>query len=665
MADTEGIAVAAVRAAIAGAVYLKGYISDNDKGPSLDGYICGYTKKGYKKEFESGRAQVQIKGKESKSSDLLKESISYPVEVADLKVFKQLHGAIFFVVLFEKGHTDHKRIYYNPLLPYDINDLLKDKEKQKTVTIYLKPFPTGKEMEDTVLTFIDNGKKQSPLISLDGNKNFSLEDVFKSHLLSAPISFSVGYTSIQKQKPENNFQYFFTHDFYVYFKNEFGISIPMQHVDRLKMVNRIYPCSLCVGDTEYFDKCKITKLKDKTIYGFFSTKTLGYEERRKLEPDLSTNVVVQEAVSNGKAAVKPKKKVQPANDEPFNMKRFPFTIEMTDDEPDELGRHKASYTYNITGNLSERINIGSFILELFDKKKYILNGHESPFNPPEDKIKGFDFDGLREELKHWKDVKEALDLVGCNEPLAFDGFTDEDEKRLNIFVASVLHHQPLKYNNPIPRFVLYQIHNLQLLIFYERQADGQYLLKKIPDEETQFEIEIAKGEIYPTSFYCKFTAEYFATISNLDFEQITSSVMAYENDPHFEQANMTLLRMLIAYDETGKEELLDAALKIATWLVEKKVPDITVVLMNFYQCMKRKGMFKTSEANSVRELMKNQTKPDILAGCYLLLDDSEKAAEQIKLLDKDSQKAFLDYPIMKFMDENVKNKEFAGTSQST
>jgi len=31
MADTEGVAVAAVRATIAGADYLKGYICDNEK----------------------------------------------------------------------------------------------------------------------------------------------------------------------------------------------------------------------------------------------------------------------------------------------------------------------------------------------------------------------------------------------------------------------------------------------------------------------------------------------------------------------------------------------------------------------------------------------------------------------------------------------------------
>lgn len=654
MADTEGVAVAAVRAAIAGADYFKGYISDNDKGPSLDGYICGYTKKGYKKEFESGRAQVQIKGKECKSSDLLQERISYPVEVADLKVFKQMKGAIFFVVLFEKGNTDHKRIYYNPLLPYDINDLLKDKEKQKTVTIYLRPFPIGKEMEDTILTFIENSRKQSPLISLDGYKNFNLEDVVKSQIPNVPMSFSVGYTTVQHEKPNNSFQYLFSHDFYVYFKSgDFGIPIPAQHVDRITMVNRIYPCSLCIEDTEYFDKCKVTILKDKTIYEFFSTKTLGYEEKKDLQPDLFTNVVVQEKANNGNQAKKIKKAASARNNA-LDKKKFPFIVVMNNEEPDEFGRSKASYTYNIIGNLSERINIGSFILELLDKKKYSLNGHGSSFNPSEDEINGFDFEQLRNELKYWREIKSALDAVGCTEPLALDGFTEDDDKRLTPFIASVLHNQPLKFNNPIPELAQYQIHNLQLLLFFEKQSNGSYLLKKVPDNEIRCELVSAEGESYPTSFYCMFTSENFADISNLDLKQISNSIKSYENGPHFERANMAMLHMLSGYDKTGKEELLSTALDVATWFVEKKVPNITVSLLNIYQCDKRMGAFDEAEKNSVKELMKDQTDPDILAGCYLLLDDSENAAKQIKRLDREVQKAFLDFPIMKFMDEKAK-----------
>lgn len=285
-----------------------------------------------------------------------------------------------------------------------------------------------------------------------------------------------------------------------------------------------------------------------------------------------------------------------------------------------------------------------------------MNGHESPFNPPEDEIKSFDFEQLRGEVNYWKEIQSALNIVGCTEPLILDGFTDDDEKRLTSFMASVLHKLPLKYDNPMPELVLYPIHNLQLLVFFEKQSNGRYLIKKIPDKEIKCEMETPEGKTYPTSFYCMFTPENFAEISNLDFERVVDSINAYDNDPHLEKANMSMLYMLTAYDETGKDELLSAAMNIAAWLVDKSNPNTLLSLMNFYQCRKRMGTFDEVDRNSVNELMKDQTAPDILAGCYLLLDDSKKAEEQIKHLDEDMKKAFMDYPIIKFMDEKVRAK---------
>ena len=79
-----------------------------------------------------------------------------------------------------------------------------------------------------------------------------------------------------------------------------------------------------------------------------------------------------------------------------------------------------------------------------------------------------------------------------------------------------------------------------------------------------------------------------------------------------------------------RKNWLGAAMKIATWLVGEKAPDTTISLMNFYQCLKRKGQFGDDERNSVKELMKDQENPEILAGFYLLLDDNENASKGIK-----------------------------------
>jgi hypothetical protein len=192
------------------------------------------------------------------------------------------------------------------------------------------------------------------------------------------------------------------------------------------------------------------------------------------------------------------------------------------------------------------------------------------------------------------------------------------------------------------------------MLFFEKQKDGSYLIKKVPDRVLNCRVEDDEGNIYPTSFYTIFGTDSYEKISNLDLDSCVKSITAYENIIHFERANMSLLHMLSAYDNTGREDLLDAALKISTWMVEKEAPDTTISLMNFYQCLKRKGLFGEDERNSVKELTKDQENPEVLAGCYLLLDDSEDAAKEIKGLDKDRKDFFFNYPIMRFMDDKVR-----------
>jgi len=645
MADIENIAVSAVMAVIAGAEYLKSYIASKDTGPSLDGYICGFSKKGYSKKNEKGRAPVQIKGKESAATDLLQERISYSVDVADMKAFKRECGTIFFVVLFDKEDPSHTRIYYNPLLPYDINEILKDKEEQETVTIYLKPFPKGKEMEDTVLTFIDNRLKQSSIISQDKFKNYSIKEIFNEKTLKNPLSFNIGYTSIQGKDGDSGLSYFFNHDFYLYLKGEFDILIPAQHIHHLEMIHSEYSCSLCVEDTEYFDKCSVTILKDRTVYSFYSTKTTSEQEK-------TTDIVIQEANGDGELEKPIKDSTNPSK-EPGEIEKYPFVIELFEDK-DELGRSKANFTYHLAGNLAEKINTARFVIDLMQKKSYSLNGHKDNWNLPTEELKKFNLKDIKESLKLWEEIQKALDIVGCKETLSFEKFTDIDEKRLYCFKESVLNKRTVTFHETIPELATYQIGNLSLMLFFEKQKDGSYLIKKVPDRVLNCRVEDDEGNIYPTSFYTIFGTDSYEKISNLDLDSCVKSITAYENIIHFERANMSLLHMLSAYDNTGREDLLDAALKISTWMVEKEAPDTTISLMNFYQCLKRKGLFGEDERNSVKELTKDQENPEVLAGCYLLLDDSEDAAKEIKGLDKDRKDFFFNYPIMRFMDDKVR-----------
>ncbi len=104
--DTEALAVAAVKAAIAKTDYLVDY--SKDKEPIWDGSIYAYSSKKKRNVDWVGKAPVQVKGKNIDTLDVIE--IKYDIEVVDLKNYKKDGGLIFFVVgIDSNGDT---KIFY-------------------------------------------------------------------------------------------------------------------------------------------------------------------------------------------------------------------------------------------------------------------------------------------------------------------------------------------------------------------------------------------------------------------------------------------------------------------------------------------------------------------------------------------------------------------------
>lgn len=104
----ETLAITAVKESIELSKYLSQFIAENDRGPSLDGYINIYNGKSKYKRDIIGRINVQIKGKISK--DITREKISYPVSIDDLNTYLMVGGVLFFVVLISPDGLRKKYI---------------------------------------------------------------------------------------------------------------------------------------------------------------------------------------------------------------------------------------------------------------------------------------------------------------------------------------------------------------------------------------------------------------------------------------------------------------------------------------------------------------------------------------------------------------------------
>ena len=137
--DIEELATNAVRKSILTSGSLSPYITDNDKGPSWDGFVYVYSSAEKTKKDFLGRIPVQVKGTESE--DLSRDKITFSVETDDLHSYIRDGGVIFFVTCIAQGGLAD-RIYFAELTVDRLRALLDAcPAGQQTKRIALTPFP--------------------------------------------------------------------------------------------------------------------------------------------------------------------------------------------------------------------------------------------------------------------------------------------------------------------------------------------------------------------------------------------------------------------------------------------------------------------------------------------------------------------------------------------
>lgn len=186
--NIEMMGVDFVRLAIAKTDYLVPHINDNDREPSWDGDVEVYRKAGntHAKADLILKVPVQVKGRIE--SNLKKQSITYPVELSDLRNYLNAGGTTFLVVYVDEEGEKHQ-IYYNTLLPFELKRLVSKHGEQKTKSIELKALPKKKnEISDVFLAAATHMIRQRPAISCDP---ISMEDLVK---MGRVPELSFGYT---------------------------------------------------------------------------------------------------------------------------------------------------------------------------------------------------------------------------------------------------------------------------------------------------------------------------------------------------------------------------------------------------------------------------------------------------------------------------------------
>ena len=584
--DIESAATSAIKSRIANTDLLSQFINERDKEPVWDGAIYAYKNSNKKNENLIGRAPVQVKGKIGKCSK--KKTITYPIQVNNLKHYRKDGGVLYFVVCINEEHD--KKIFYALLLPFLLNQYICMANGRKTISVRLKALPEkDTDFENIVINFINDRFRQ---MQMNNGKNWSINEV--AELLGANnFKMNCQFTCIGYDR-NNPFEYLKDNELYLYAQNKDGsLSFPVNHIEHVESMFHDEKMEVFAKGTKYYEKVRI-------------------ENRR----DGSTIVHI------GKV--------------------FEFVIL----------KGKSKFHYVIKGTLKEQIKSIHFLLDVINDKGLYLNKTKLHIEPTSRELAKLKIADQENRLKYLDMIVLLCNKLGIKRDLDLDSLTHKQEEYLRMLINAILYDKCVRFKEKqvIPPVVVLDIANLKIILLFREKEDGSYEVKDFI--RTNIECKIDREGNFPTTQFSILNADDFLSVDNLDWKIIEDGFKSFDNQGHYERMVLSSLELLKAYDKNHEKiQCLVMAKNFCEWLLNKD-PNNVIYKVNLLQCIKRSRMLNDTEYEQIEECLQKKGIDKMLkVALNILMGNKDNANRIINTLSNEDKRILENYPIYQLYKE--------------
>lgn len=590
--NTEMMGVDYVRLAINKTDYLVAHINGNDREPSWDGDVEVYRKAGdtHAKADLILKVPVQVKGRIE--SNLKKQSITYPVELSDLRNYLNAGGTTFLVVYVDEEGEKHQ-IYYNTLLPFELKRLVSKHGEQKTKSIELKAMPKKKnEISDVFLATATHMIRQRPAISCDP---ISMEDLVK---MGRVPELSFGYTRVPDGN-KNSLDYMFDHGTYLYAKLDFGLELPVEYVPHIDLLGTTINKPVSVNGRVFYSQHEVVQSK--------STIEHRFGKGLKLIIDRITG-----------------------------KRKFTFAGTGT------LAERITDADFILQVMESGHLEIGD---DVYPLEAVSLENRER-----------LRIEDRKAHLTWLKTVQALLEKLGVSDELDCDNVSAADEDMLRKLVASVLRGEAVEWNEPDESFPDITIANLKvkLCALMDAKRPGFCRIYGYSDAPVGYKTKDDAGREVEVSYHVFLKKSSMLTCCNIDYAAVVSQLKTVPASSEYSSSLVwLLLEMLCAYDESegARQDILAGATELAEWLrsADPHTPQ-DLLDLNYYQAVKRSRELSPREIQGLFSIVESKPlRKDVYVGAYLLLGDYASAQYHYDSMEEEERDVFNSYPISHFM----------------
>lgn len=573
------------------------FIADNDKEPCWDGHLYLYADGIKDKEHLQGRVPVQIKGTEVDS--FVTKKWKYKLEKADLKAY--LEEPTFFIVCQVKRDSKDRMLFFRELLPDLVNKLLRDMGKNETRKTLFHPLTDDlKEFEDQLMVFLSNSKK---MISFAHSNLLSMEEALKKGIKEFSFIVPTKYADrLQLMK------YLSTHSSYIYAKisKELDVDMPLSNGPGRFIFQRDDDGEVRVGDRVYFK---------------------GYHNE----------------IKEGRIIIKI-----------GNVMTINMPMDNTDMEQTTVKLiTKAKY-------LKESINEAEFGVALNDTGVLSVGNLDLKMNVHEKEY----VEELRQKLMRWKELDNVLDKLHVTKPFDLTAITDGQGKLIDLLIETVGKGNMVNLPGQETTLLFWEIGNIKLLLWCAVGKDGMCAIGDFFDRSIRIAYKISEDETINVSPYSYLQLDkLWEKVDNIDFDSIIASAeeAARQHEYCYMMSNYDVLAMITAADALEKtdversKKLLEEALKLDEWLIEKEIKDKMrpLHIINKMQILKRQRELTADERQTLEDMLNEEFAEDMVkAGVYLLLDRQGDFQQLFEKMQEDEKKSVKEFPIWRFVRES-------------
>lgn len=590
--DIEKIATSSIKNIISRNSYLKPIIDDNDKTPVWDGDVFVYRTKDRDKKNENliGRVPVQVKGHEVvTTSGLNQNNIRFRVKKEDMKKYLTDGGVIYFVVYIDKKT---EKIFYNSLMPLDLERLMKKYDNQKTFEIEFKSLPAeDRELADIFLDFIQNRKKQQGTL-IPGI--LYADDIEK--IQNEIKEFKFSYSTVE---PTGTipFKELTTRDLYIYAKPK-GIGNPIPFERASNAIIKIqHEFIISIGEKIYYN-----------------------------------NAYVQ--WENGQSRIVCGKSVN---------------INMIDTNNSEVGTFNINIEFK--GTLNEQLNDLYFIRGLTLNEELIIDGHSVPYG----EFKFDNEEHLSKRISDLECLKQRLEHYGVKTDLNLESITEEDDFKLSLLMDEKPSIKEYNINLIETNILRMKIVNITILLLVEEDIkEGYYKLKNFFENtwNVAYHLPETAEHIYMSQFLILDKEGLLA--DNINSQKVIDDIKRnHSENKNIGYVNTFFLEAIKAYDESGSQqkELKYLIENLSEWIFEQSKEEYT--FLNLAQVKYRLDKLDKKDINRIIEIGNfNKGNLEIQAGVSILLNKKEEAKISISNMDQEQKELFITYPIYQLLEDD-------------